>query len=146
MSESKKPELIDIVRHLLVSSTDGIEGYRRAAQDVKSDRLRGFLSEAAAEREQIAAVLTNLLVSLGFKPSHHGSLEGAIHRRWLDALGAFAPHADDGILRECQRGEQETIAAFAKALDHDLPDEVRSTLHTQLARIFEASAALNTTL
>jgi uncharacterized protein (TIGR02284 family) len=143
MSASTRADVIDLIRRLLVSCSDGVEGYRHAAEDVTSKTLRRFLAHGAAEREEVACVLTNLLVTLGHKPTHHGSLEGAIHRRWMDAVGAVKPHPDGAILHECQRGEQEMLALFAGALEHDLPNEVRSVIQAQLDRIFRASAALN---
>jgi uncharacterized protein (TIGR02284 family) len=143
MSESTRSDVIDLVRHLLVACGDGIEGYRRAAEDVTSKTLQRFLNHEAAEREEIAAVLTNLLVTLGYKPPHHGSFRGAIHRRCLDAISASKERHDGAILHECQRGERATVTAFMDALDHELPEDVRGVLRTQLDRIFRATEALD---
>jgi uncharacterized protein (TIGR02284 family) len=127
---------ITTLRHLLDVCTDGIEGYRKAAEAISDPTIHRVLARNAAEREEIAAVLTNALVTLGHPPPHHGTIEGALHRGWLRALGVA--HAGDTILRECMRGERVTIDAFAEALASELPSEVRSVVQSQLSRVLTA--------
>jgi uncharacterized protein (TIGR02284 family) len=143
MNAPKKRDVIDVLEHLLVSCADGAEGYRHAASEVDNAEIRRLLAHNAAEREAIGCVLTNALVALGHKPAHHGSLPGAVHRRWIDALGAVKSQPTRAILHECQRGEHETIAAFTATLGQDLPGEVLALVQAQLGRVFKASAALN---
>lgn len=131
------------VERVLSACSDGVEGYRRALASVRSPELHAVLNQNVVEREEIASVMTNTLVELGRKPEHRGTLAGAAHRGWLGALGMT--HADDAILRECKRGERATIAAFADALAHDLPREIRERVHAQLRRVLSALERLSTT-
>jgi uncharacterized protein (TIGR02284 family) len=132
---------IRVLEQLLVSCQDGVEGYRRAAGDVEDEHVRRFLEHAAAEREEIASVMTNALVALGYKPAHHGSALGAVHRRWIDVVARA--RSTSAILHECQRGERETLAAFSSAAGRELREDVREVVQSQLGRLLQASAALN---
>lgn len=127
---------------LLALCTDGVECYRHAAAAVQEPSIHRFLARSAAEREEIATVLTNTLVSIGYKPSHDRSVPGALHRRWLDVLGALKHNATPAILHECERGEHETIAGFMTVLGRSLPNDVHVVVQSQLGRVLETSAAL----
>lgn len=149
MSHSSTPHRDDPIRvleRLLVLCADGAAGYRHAAAMVKSpERLHQVLAQNAAHREEIESVLAYALVGLGEKPEHHGSIRGAVHRGWLDALAAFAPDAPNAIravLHECERGEQKTIEGFTAALGRSLPKEIHDAVQSQLGRVLEAAAAL----
>jgi uncharacterized protein (TIGR02284 family) len=143
MTTSKDPETVEVLDHLLVLCADGAYGYQHAAAAVKDPAIHRFLAKSAAVREEIVAVLTNTLVSIGYKPSHHGSIPGAIHRRWIDVIGALSSDATDAVLRECERGEHETIVAFTSALGRPLPEDVRAVVRSQLGRILETNATLH---
>lgn len=129
------------LERLLTVCSDGVEGYRFAAARVKAPHLHALLQKNEVEREEIASVLTNALVELGGRRDHHGSLGGAIHRSWLGALAAA--HAEDAIVRECARGDQVTLAAFAEALSHELPADIRERVQAQIARVLSALERLS---
>jgi hypothetical protein len=46
------------------------------------------------------------------------------------------------MLRECARGELETIEVFSAALGRGLPPNVHDVIQSQLRRVLEASATL----
>ncbi|MDB4939331.1 MAG: hypothetical protein JWP87_6303 [Labilithrix sp.] len=129
------------LERLLTICSDGVEGYRVAAAKVGAPHLHALLQRNEVEREEIASVLTNALVELGAKPDHHGSLAGAVHRGWVGALGSV--HADDAIVRECTRGDQVTLAAFAEALSHELPADIRDRIESLLRRVLRALERLS---
>ncbi|MDF2693905.1 MAG: hypothetical protein K0S65_2288 [Labilithrix sp.] len=133
---------VRVLERLLVLCADGAAGYRQAAAAVTEPRLHRRLARSAALREESGSVLTCALVALGRKPEHHGSLAGTMHRRWLDAVALVSPNGPLAILRECERGERETLEAFSTALGRSLPADVHSMVQSQLGRVLEASAAL----
>jgi uncharacterized protein (TIGR02284 family) len=138
------PSVVALLEHLLVVAADGVEGYRRAADAVDAPAGHRFLAELAADRERVVCALTLLLVEHGRKPSHHGSLRGALHRRWIDAISAVRPGALGPILHACERGEAETIRTFESALAEDVPDDVRAVVEAQLERVRDSVAKLAT--
>jgi uncharacterized protein (TIGR02284 family) len=141
-SSHTNDEAIRALVHLLVICEDGVEGYRHAAAAVDDAAIQRVLAANAARREEVVSVLGYALVALGKKPPHHhGSLEGAVHRAFLD-LEKLVGASGRTITRECQRGERATIAAFAETLALDLPADVKATVQSQLGRILEASEAL----
>ena len=116
--------------------SDGVEGYRCAAAVARDPDLRTLLARLEVEREEIASVVTCAGIELGIKSDHGGSLAGAAHRRFLTAAGVL--HADAAIAHECARGDTATLAAFAEALSHPLPEEIRGRVHAQVARVSSA--------
>jgi len=138
------PEITDAahaLERLVTVCADGVEGYRLAAAAVRAPQLHALLQRNEVEREEIASVLTNALAELGAKRDHGGSLAGALHRGWLGALGAT--HADDAIIRECARGDHATLAAFAEALSHELPTDLRDRVQAQRGRVVSALERLS---
>lgn len=145
LGESTHPNHDEAIRalvHLLVVCQDGVEGYRHAAGAIDDPAIHRVLAANGALREEVVGVISYALVALGKKPPHHhGSLEGAVHRAFLD-LEKLAGVSARTIVHECQRGERATIAAFAEVLALDLPADVRTTVQSQLGRILEASESL----
>lgn len=136
-------EALKALQRLIVVCQDGVEGYRHAAQAVKDPVIHRVLATSSAQREEVVSVLSYALVQLGDKPNHHhGSVEGAFHRAWLD-VEKLAHVTPKTIVHECQRGEHATIEEFANVLSLDLPTDVRSTVQSQLGRLLEASEALS---
>ena len=129
------------LQRLLTVCSDGALGYRRALAGVRAPHLHALLQRNVVEREETASVLTNALVEIGAKRDRHGSLAGAVHRGLLGALGVT--HADDAILSECRRGDVATLAAFAEALSHALPADIRSRIEAQLRRVLGALERLS---
>jgi uncharacterized protein (TIGR02284 family) len=141
--DPKQTETAGILTHLINLCTDGAEGYRHAARSIDDPRVHRVLVENAARRDEIAAVLTSAVVARGQRPGHQASLEGRAHRAWLDTIAALRPNSTHAILRECARGEGETMDAFAEALALQLDDDARNLLQSELGRILDAIAELN---
>lgn len=136
-------EPISVLDHLLVLCTDGAAGYRKAASLVTNERVRHLLEDNAILREEVASVIGYTLAGLGHPRAEHGSLAGALHRRWIDTIALVEPGDTGALLRACALGERETIAAFSSALGCTLPDDVRGAVQSQLGRVLAASSALN---
>jgi uncharacterized protein (TIGR02284 family) len=131
------------LEHLLALTHDGIEGYHHAAAAVADPKVHTFLMQCAASREEIACVLTNLLVELGHKPEQYGSLPGSVHRSWVDLLATVRRASVDAVLRECERGENEALIAFRHALANDLPPAVGGVVQAQFRRVREVARAVH---
>jgi uncharacterized protein (TIGR02284 family) len=139
---SSKDDPVQVLNHLLVLCSDAAAGYRGAAHAIADPNLRRMLERNAADREEIASVLTYKLVELGHKPAHHGSALGAAHRAWLVATATLDPGDTVALLDACATGERETLAQFSAALGRPLPDDVHAVVQSQLGRVLSASAAL----
>ncbi|MNQ99080.1 hypothetical protein D3C85_1148020 [compost metagenome] len=68
---------------------------------------------------------------LGGKPEDSGTVSGAMHRGWTNLKAAVASRTDLVLLEECERGEDVAKAAYGKALQDTLPENVRAVVERQ---------------
>lgn len=133
---------ITTLDRLLEVTIDGIAGYRRASETIGDPELSQTLAGAAREREEIANAIAGVLTTLGQRPPHHGTLKGAMHRGWLNALSVT--HAEKAILNECLRGERSTLDEFSEALAKELLPNARECVQTQVGRVVTSLERLET--
>ena len=124
---------LSILDDLIETLKDGEEGFRTAAQDVKSPELRALFTGISEERARFAAELRQLAREHGApEPGESSSIAGTLHRGWMHLKAAITGKDDHAILAECERGEDSAIAAFKKALEgHNLPPSARITVEAQ---------------
>jgi len=61
-----------------------------------------------------------------------GSTLGAVHRGWVSVKSTLATYDDQATLDEAERGEDNALARYRKALQKPLPDAIRSLVERQL--------------
>ncbi len=122
---------------LIETLKDGQNGFKRAAEDVKSSDLKTLFSDYSLQRSKFAGELQSVARSLGEnEPETTGSVSARLHRGWIDLKSAVTDRDDHAILAECERGEDFAVAAYRKATeDGELPANVLATLSTQFADI-----------
>jgi uncharacterized protein (TIGR02284 family) len=124
--------IASVLNSLIETCKDGQEGFRSAAENVKSADFKSLFSELSMQRQQFAGELQRLVLSLGEKAETSGSLGGALRRGWMDLKAAITSGDEHAILVECERAEDAAVAEYREALDHDdLPDNVRSIIRQQ---------------
>jgi uncharacterized protein (TIGR02284 family) len=126
-------EVIDTLNDLLETSRDGEFGFREIGEHTKSQGLRVLFTQRAQTCREAAAELEAQVRRLGGKPAEGGTASGALHRGWVHARGSLGGLSDEGMLQECERGEDSAVARFRKALKQDLPADVRPLVE-RLAR------------
>ena len=124
-------KLTSILNDLVETSKDGEQGFRTAAEDTKTAELREVFLKRAENCAKGAADLQQLISRLGGDPQKRGSIAGAVHRGWVNLKAAASGRSDLAILEECERGEDVAKARYRKALEKDLPDDVRSVVQRQ---------------
>ena len=60
-----------------------------------------------------------------------GSVAGAVHRGWVNFKASVTGRSDLAILEECERGEDVAKARYKKALDAELPIDIRGIVQLQ---------------
>lgn len=134
----KNDKVISVLDELIETCRDGQNGFREAAEHVKSPELRTFFNEQSTERARFAGELEAEVQRLGERdPNRTGSVAGALHRAWLDLksnLGA----GDQGILNSAEQGEDSAKKAYEKALAEPLPQNLLSIIRRQAQSIFAA--------
>ena len=119
------------LNELIETSKDGENGFRKAAQDTKTAELASFFSQGAQRCAQGARELQELVRSLGGDPERTGSAAAAMHRGWMNVKEAVTGRDDKAILEEVERGEDYAKAAYRKALEQNLPANVKSVVERQ---------------
>jgi uncharacterized protein (TIGR02284 family) len=126
-----RDDVVAVLNDLLATSHDGEYGFRICAEEVKSPQLKQFFNERATLCAQAASELNQLIASDGAKPATGGTASGAMHRGWVHVKGAVGANSDLSMLEECERAEDAALARYRKALEQNLPPEVRSVVERQ---------------
>src|SRR5207237_1140875 len=93
--------------------------------------LKSFFSEGAQRCAQAARELQDLVRSLGGDPERTGSTAAAMHRGWMNVKEAVTGRDEKAILDEVERGEDYAKAAYRKALEQNLPANLKSVVERQ---------------
>jgi uncharacterized protein (TIGR02284 family) len=125
------------LNELIETSKDGEKGFRKAAQDARSPDLKSLFSASATRCAEGASELQGAVAANGGKPERSGSVAAAIHRGWMSVREAVTSRDDHAILEECERGEDYAKAQYKKALEQDLPANVRATVQRQYQGVVE---------
>jgi uncharacterized protein (TIGR02284 family) len=72
------------------------------------------------------------------KPEDSGSTAGALHRAWINLKAAVTNQDDHAILAECERGEDEAVRAYKKAMDENLSAPIRDLVSRQYTEVKSA--------
>lgn len=128
--------IASILNSLIETCKDGQEGFRNAAENVKTADFKSLFSELSMQRQQFITELQTLVRGLGEDTEKSGSIAGALHRGWIDLKSAMTSGDEHAILAECERGEDSAVAEYRDALEHeDLPANVRSVIQEQAMRV-----------
>jgi hypothetical protein len=121
-----------ILNDLIKISKDGEEGFRTSAELVNDESLKKTFLEMAEVCKKAVTVLQNKVKELGVRsPEQSGSVLGSLHRGWLNIKTMVATDNDSTVLEECERAEGVAKIVYTKALEQDLPDEVRGIVQHQ---------------
>jgi uncharacterized protein (TIGR02284 family) len=125
------PNVASILNDLIETSKDGEKGFRTSAEDTRSRDLKSVFVARADECAKAAATLQQLVTRLGEDPESGGSVAGAVHRGWVNLKSTVTGRSDLAILEECERGEDVAKARYKKALEEDLPNDIRGIVQLQ---------------
>lgn len=130
--------LVDTLNDLIETAKDGADGYTAASEDVTDPALKTLFARLASERRGFVGELQGLVASLGGAPRESGSVLAAAHRGWINLKSAVATRDDVAILAECQRGDENAVAHYDRAVGMAMPPEVSTVVQRQAAAVREA--------
>src|SRR5215218_4632989 len=131
-------EVISTLNSLIETCRDGQEGFRTAAEGVRSAELRELFHDYARRRADFASTLQDEVRRLGGDPERTGSLVASLHRGWMGLRAALEGDDDGAIVSECERGEVVALETYRTALNTDMPASVRALVERQFAEVKEA--------
>ncbi len=124
-----------LLNHLIESCKDGEHGFIHAAELVSDPGLKTLFSDLAGRRARAAEELLPHAQRFGGSAASDGTTAASVHRRWMDVRSNLSGHDDRTILKEAQRGDAITLAAYKTALDGLLPPSVRDLVERQFAEV-----------
>jgi len=125
-------DTISVLNDLIETSKDGEKGFLECAEDLKNPQLKTTMTQRAHDCATAAAELQQLVRTLGGDPETTTSTAADMHRRWVDLKAMVTGKDDEAILNECERGEDVALKSYRKALEKDLPMDVRSVVERQM--------------
>jgi uncharacterized protein (TIGR02284 family) len=131
-------EVISTLNGLIEICRDGQEGFRTAAEGVKSAKLRELFQSYSQQRAGFASELQDEVRRLGGEPEQTGSLVASLHRGWMGLRAALEGGDERAIVGECERGEEMALDTYRSSLGTDMPASVRAMVERQFAEIKEA--------
>lgn len=126
----KTDDTIKVLNELIETSNDGKNGFMQAAEKIDDPKLKQMFQTRAQACENAARELRQSVVSLGGKPDQHGHAAGAMRRGWVSVRASLGD-ARKAVLEEVERGEDAAKTAYRKALQAELPADVRLTVERQ---------------
>lgn len=129
---------ISTLNDLIETCKDGENGFRTAAEDLKSSELKAKFLEYSRQRSEMVRELQGVVRSLGGDPEMTGSVTASLHRGWVDIKASILGKDDHGILAEAERGEDVAKAVYEDALKKSLPAQAQTVVQQQAARIRQA--------
>ena len=125
-----------VLNNLIETLKDGQEGFKQAAESVRSPALKSLFSEYSQQRSRFATSLQAEARKLGEeKPETSSSATGALHRGWINLKSAITGGDEHAILAECERGEDSAVEEYKKALDDGLSPSAQELVSRQFAEI-----------
>jgi uncharacterized protein (TIGR02284 family) len=131
-AEGSRDDVIDVLKDLVECCKDGEYGFRESAEQVKREDLKSVFLQRADDCRRGAQELNQLLRECGHTAEEGGSVLGAMHRGWVAIKSKLTNYDDKAVLEECERGEDNAKARYMKALQKNLPGNVRMVIERQM--------------
>ncbi len=133
----KNDDVISTLNDLIETCRDGEEGFKTCAEDIGDGQFKQPFLTLASSCAASAQELKSLVISHGGDPETRSSLSGTLHRRWVDIKSAILGKDDEAILNECERGEDVAVKSYRRALEKDLPVDVRAVVERQYQGVIQ---------
>ncbi len=126
-------KLKEQLEHLLLICNDGIEGYKKAADNSKGQEFTTLFTDYVIQRTEYSNELKDLIRQLGGDAdNHNGGTLGTLHRLWTDIKYKLSNDEEHTALEACITGEKSAVEAYDGVLkDTTLSAEVRELLQDQ---------------
>jgi uncharacterized protein (TIGR02284 family) len=135
METNKK--VVEILNDLIRINNDRVEGYEKAAQDVRDSlfdaEIKTVFYQLAEESRSNKAELTSAVERLGGDPAESTTASGKVYRIWMDVKTTFSGDDTLATLKSCEFGEDVAQKAYREAIESNVawPQEVLSMVNSQ---------------
>lgn len=125
-------DVIDALNDLAECCKDGEYGFRACAEQAKRSDLKSVFLQRADDCRGAAQELYEQIRGLGGDVDEGGSAAAAIHRGWVSVKATLFGYDDKAVLEECERGEDNAMARYRKALKQPLPAGIKLVVERQM--------------
>jgi uncharacterized protein (TIGR02284 family) len=126
------PDLIAVLNQLRDTCADSAYGFASCADYSNISRHRALFRKRAQQCDAAGEQLQALVLRLGGVPVRGGPPSASLHRGWVAVHGTLCGLRDSSIVSECERGETVTRERYQRALQLELPVEVRALVEHHL--------------
>ncbi len=114
-------ETVEVLNDLIQINNDRIEGYHKAAEELKDadGDLKSLFNNMASESSKYKQELTQHVSRLGGEPAKDTTVSGKIYRAWMDVKATFTGKDRGAVLASCEFGEDAAQKAYDMALAAD---------------------------
>lgn len=130
-----RDDVVDVLQDLVECCKDGEYGFRECADQAKRADLKSIFLQRADDCRRGAEELNQQIRACGGETEDSGSTLGALHRGWVSVKSALSSYDDKAVLEECERGEDNALARYRKALKQQLPEQVRQVVQRQCEQV-----------
>jgi uncharacterized protein (TIGR02284 family) len=130
-NDGDRGDVVDVLKDLVECCKDGEYGFRECAEQAKRSDLKSTFQQRAEDCRRGAQELNQLVRQYGGEMEDGGSAMGAMHRGWVSIKSKFTSYDDKAVLEEAERGEDNAKARYMKALQKNLPADVKSVVERQ---------------
>jgi uncharacterized protein (TIGR02284 family) len=127
-----RDDVIDALNDLAECCKDGEYGFRSCAEQAKRADLKSVFLQRADDCRGAAQEVYEQIRGLGGKVDEGGSAAGAMHRGWVAVKATLSTYDDKAVLEEAERGEDNAMARYRKALKQPLPAGVKLIVERQM--------------
>ena len=131
-NDGDRDDVIDALEDLAECCKDGEYGFRTCAEQADRQDLKSLFLQRADDCRSGAQELYTQIRKLGGTPDDGGSAAGAVHRGWVAVKATFSTYDDKAVLEEAERGEDNALARYRKALKQNLPADVKQVIERQM--------------
>jgi uncharacterized protein (TIGR02284 family) len=130
--DGDRDDVVDVLKDLVECCKDGEYGFRECAEQAKRQDLKSMFLQRADDCRRGAQELNECVRQYGGSAEDGGSAMGAMHRGWVSIKSKLTSYDDKAVLEECERGEDNAKARYTKALQKNLPADVRQVVERQM--------------
>lgn len=128
-------KVISVLNSLIETGKDGEEGFKVAADGLKSADIKSRFLDFSRQRAQMVRDLQDEVRRLGGDPEKGGSVAGSLHRGWMNIRSVVTGKDEHAILAEAERGEDTAKSAFETALKEQLPAAPQALVQRYAAQV-----------
>ena len=111
-------KVIDVLNDLIRINNDRIDGYQKAAEEIKDaadSEIKGVFFTMAEQSRNNASALRNAVTDLAGQPARDTTASGKIYRVWMDVKATFSGDDTTAALKSCEFGEDAALKAYKDA-------------------------------